>query len=154
MAPLGGMLLDRVGATKPIFAGFGVAFIGLLLLCLFGSDAGLLALGVFYCIYMVGFSTAYSNIMTDALNELPPELKADGNAMFSTLQQLMGAVGTTVMSVFIAVAQAGQGTAGSRTYALATDAGSRSAFVCMTVVVVVSAAAMLRAMMVRQQSSW
>ncbi|MDN6853298.1 MAG: MFS transporter [Bifidobacterium crudilactis] len=153
MAPLGGMLLDRIGANKPIFAGFGVAFIGLLLLCLFGSDVGLLALGVFYCIYMVGFSTAYSNIMTDALNELPPELKADGNAMFSTLQQLMGAVGTTVMSVFIAVAQAGQGTAGSRTYALATVAGSRSAFVCMTVVVVVSAAAMLRAMMVRQQSS-
>jgi hypothetical protein len=73
--------------------------------------------------------------------------------MFSTLQQLMGAVGTTVMSVFIAVAQAGQGTAGSRKYALATVAGSRSAFVCMTVVVVVSAAAMLRAMMVRQQSS-
>ncbi|MCI1634737.1 MFS transporter [Bifidobacterium sp.] len=150
MAPLGGMLLDRIGAVKPIFAGFIVAFCGLLLLTVFGTRTGVVALGAYYMVYMLGFSTAYSNIMTDALNELPPALKADGNAMFSTLQQLMGAVGTTVMSVFIAVAQAGHGSTGSKQYATATITGSQYAFVCVSAVVVIAALSMLRAATVRK----
>ena len=149
MAPLGGMLLDRIGAATPILAGFVVALLGLLMFSRFGVGAGLIGLSCFYFVYMLGFSTAYSNIMTDALNELPGELKADGNALFSTLQQLMGAVGTTVMSVFVAVAQAGHGSAGSDEYAQATISGSRAAFVCVTVVLLISALAMLRALAVR-----
>ena len=43
--------------------------------------------------------------MTNGLRSLPNQLNADGNAVFSTCQQLAGAVGTSVVSTIVASAQ-------------------------------------------------
>lgn len=61
-----------------------------------------------YIAYMVGFSMAYPNTMTAGMSVIPARMQPDGNAMFSTFQQLAGAVGTTVMSICLRVAQAGR----------------------------------------------
>jgi nitrate/nitrite transporter NarK len=151
MAPLSGAVLDHIGPVKPILAGVIVAFAGVLLLSLLGTGTGIVVPCVFFAVYSIGFSIAFSNIMTDGLNEIPPQLKADGNALFSTLQQLAGAAGTSVMSVLVSVAQAGHGKVGSAEYAQATVDGSRYGFICATVVVAVSACAILRAFTYRRR---
>ena len=43
--------------------------------------------------------------MTNGLRSLPRPLNADGNAVFSTCQQLAGAVGTSVVSTIVASTQ-------------------------------------------------
>ena len=66
----------------------------------------------------------YGNNMTCALRFLPVEVKPDGNAMFTTLQQLSGAIGTSVIAAVVNAAQAG---VADSAMAQATAAGAQSA---------------------------
>ena len=61
--------------------------------------------------------------MTNGLSHLAPEKNPDGNAVINTLQQLAGAVGTSVVSTIVASAQAA-----SSDMASATREGSSHAF--------------------------
>lgn len=70
--------------------------------------------------------------MTNGLRHLPPEKNADGNAVINTLQQLAGAIGTSVVSTLVASAQAAR----PGDMALATMEGSRSAFYLLAVLAV------------------
>ena len=70
--------------------------------------------------------------MTNGLRQLPPEKNADGNAVINTLQQLAGAIGTSVVSTLVASAQAAR----PDDMARATMEGSRSAFYLLTVLAV------------------
>lgn len=65
--------------------------------------------------------------------------------MFNTLQQLGGAVGTTVMALCLSIAQAGHGTVGSDDYMQATKQGGVWALTIVSVFVVVATLANLRA---------
>ena len=60
------------------------------------------------------------------------EKNADGNAVINTLQQLAGAIGTSVVSTLVASAQAAR----PDDMARATMEGSRSAFYLLTVLAV------------------
>ena len=55
--------------------------------------------------YLAAQGFTVGNIMTNGLRSLPDALNADGNAVFSTLQQLAGAIGTSVVSTIVAAAQ-------------------------------------------------
>ena len=44
--------------------------------------------------------------MTNGLKQLPPELNPDGNAVINTLQQLAGAIGTSIITTIVAASQA------------------------------------------------
>ena len=70
--------------------------------------------------------------MTNGLRQLPAELNADGNAVFNTLQQLAGAIGTSVITTIVASAQAAR----QDDMALATMEGSRNAFYLLAVLAV------------------
>lgn len=63
--------------------------------------------------------------------------RADGNAMFTTLQQLSGAVGTSVTAAVVNAAQAGVAADGM---AAATLAGTQTALVVLVVAVAVALA--------------
>ena len=76
--------------------------------------------------------------MTISLKALPKETKADGNAVINTLQQLSGAVGTSVVTALVNAAQTG---AGDR--ALATMAGSRAAYVLLAFVMLIPLVSMI-----------
>ena len=103
--PFTGRLLDRCGAAVPILIGSAFALAASFMFAMFiaaASTAGLTGIYIFFAIAQ-GFTVG--NIMTNGLRSLPNQLNADGNAVFSTCQQLAGAVGTSVVSTIVASAQ-------------------------------------------------
>ncbi|NMN01372.1 MFS family major facilitator transporter [Bifidobacterium sp. DSM 109958] len=146
VAPISGSLLDRFGAFRPVTIAMTVALLGTALMALLvGPGSTVTLIGACYLMYMVGFSMSFANTMTSGLSHLDPALKADGNALFSTFQQLSGAVGTTVMSVFLSVAQAGAGERGSDGFVAATQQGAHWGYVALTACVACAFLANLRA---------
>lgn len=125
-----GALLDRFGPMRPILSTMALAIVGILLmLLLVRPSASVWMICVGYIAYMVGFSMAYPNTMTAGMSVIPASMQPDGNAMFSTFQQLAGAVGTTVMSICLGVAQAGRSiTADKAAFAAATQRGGHVAY--------------------------
>ena len=146
LAPVSGMLLDRLGPVKPISGALAITLVGVLLFAVgLGASSTAWELGLFYFVFMVGFSMAFANTMTSGLSQVDAPLKADGNALFSTFQQLAGAVSTTIMSAFLASAQAGHGAQGAVAYRAATIAGAHHAYVFLSVVVGCACLCMARA---------
>ena len=126
-APVSGSLLDKFGPVRPMFTAMIVGLLGTVLMAAFiGTGSSMVMFDLWYFVYMLGFSMCFANTMTCGMAVLPPELKADGNALFNTFQQLSGAVATTVMAVFLGVAQAGHGSAGDVEFVTATQSGAHS----------------------------
>ena len=90
-----------------------------------------------YVVFALGQGLMYGTNMTCALGFLPTGVKADGNAMFTTLQQLSGAVGTSVTAAVVNAAQAGAAADGM---AAATLAGTQAALVVLVAAVAVALA--------------
>ena len=145
-APVSGSLLDRFGPARPVFIAMIAALLGTVLVAVFVKPGvSMIAFAACYFVYMLGFSMCFANTMTCGMATLPPELKADGNAIFNTFQQLAGAVGTTVMAVFLGVAQAGHGSAGDASFVAATQSGAHWGFVFLACVIACAILANLRA---------
>ena len=82
---------------------------------------------------MAGTGIAFGNIMTNGQKQVTSDKRADANAIFNTLQQFAGAVGTTVASLVVALSQSNT----SISYAEATARGSRNAFIILLVLAVI-----------------
>lgn len=136
LAPVGGWLFDRFGPQKPILASFGIALVGLLLLCVFAMRLTPAMLAGFYFIFGAAYAVGNANVITSALVDVPGQLKPDGNAIFNTCLQFGGAAGTTLFSTIIAVAQAGHGGKGSPEFMHATAVGGAWTFGAMMVICV------------------
>lgn len=108
-APLAGRLLDRIGAKKPILSGMILALLGLgclIWLLPFGKITGIICVHV---LFMAGVGLSYSNLMSIGLSSLPVSENADGNAIFTTLQQFSGAVSTAGAAVLLSFFQKSNG---------------------------------------------
>lgn len=141
MAPLSGRILDSLGSRKPILTGAAFAFVGVVLFAAFCDN---LATGVaiaFYIVFAFGQSLMVGNAITTSLTFLEREVKADGTAVISTLQQLSGAIGTSVSAAIVAAAQAAA-QAGTPAYTAATQAGTQSAYLLLAVIAIVPFATM------------
>ncbi len=92
LAPLGGKILDEVGARIPILSGVTLANISLIIFTIFSLKLSNTMIIWFYIIYMLGMGMSFGNIMTDGLKYLSNNDQADGNALFNTLQQFAGAL--------------------------------------------------------------
>lgn len=132
MAPLSGQILDKFGARKPILTGAACALIGTILFAVFSQNLITGVAIVFYICFAFGQSLMSGNSLTTALTFLPVETKPDGNAVVNTLQQLAGAIGTSVSSAIVNTAQVG-----ATNMALATMAGTREAYVLLACVMIV-----------------
>ena len=139
MAPLSGQVLDKLGARKPILTGAACAFVGVVLFCAFSAALPTAPAICFYILFAFGQSLMVGNSMTTSLSFLPAATKADGNAVINTLQQLAGAVGTSVASAIVNAAQVG---VAADAMATATATGTREAYALLAVVAVVPFAAM------------
>ena len=135
LAPVSGQLLDRFGARKPILTGSVAAIVSVVLLAIASRSMSTLAATVVYVLFAGGQSLMYGNNMTCALRFLPTGLKSDGNAMFTTMQQLAGAIGTSVTAAVVNAAQVGVAEDGM---AEATAAGTQTALVVLIVTMAVS----------------
>jgi len=103
--PFTGKLLDRRGAALPILIGTVCALISSSMFAVSIKTASTTSLMLIYVFFAAAQGFTVGNIMTNGLRSLPDELNADGNAVFSTFQQLAGAVGTSVVSAIVASAQ-------------------------------------------------
>lgn len=132
IAPVSGRLLDRFGAKRPILTGVAAIMISLFCFSFFATRLTTALFITFYLIFTFGQGFSTGNTMTNGLRQLPENLNADGNAVFTTLQQLAGAIGTSVVSTIVASAQAAR----PDDMALATMEGSRNAFYLLAVLAV------------------
>lgn len=123
MAPLGGRILDAFGALRPIISGGLLQAGALCLFSLFGLEGPTWILALVYVLVPVGQGLSMANSMTNGLSYLDTRLKTDGNAVFNTLQQLGGALGTAVAASIVATAQEG-----GADLAAATSTGVQDAF--------------------------
>lgn len=132
LAPVSGRLLDALGARVPILAGAVLALAATIGLAVAAPHMGTFEATLIYIAFAGGQSLMYGNNMTCALGFLPAEIKADGNAMFTTLQQLAGAMGTSVCAAIVNAAQAGAAKAQMTT---ATATGTQAALTLLAVMV-------------------
>ncbi len=101
LAPISGRLLDRFGAKRPILLGCLLVLTTMLLFYNLLSAATAITLAVIYMVFTLGQGFSSGNIMVHGLNQLPQQYKADGNAIFNTMQQLAGAIGTAVIATIV-----------------------------------------------------
>lgn len=102
LAPVGGILYDRFGAKKPIATGLILQMIGGGLFVFLLSQSTSFGLAEIYIFFTFGMSISMPNIMTNGLQQLSLKDQADGNALFNTLQQFAGAVGTSIVAAIVA----------------------------------------------------
>jgi len=119
--PLGGKILDRFGAKKPIMMGSVVIILSLVLFTVLSGTLSNLIIGVLYFIFTVGIGFSFGNLMTNGLAQLEQEQQANGNAIIMTFQQFAGASGTAIIAAIISQSQSDQ----SVSIAQATINGSR-----------------------------
>lgn len=105
LAPVSGRLLDRFGAKKPILLGNIFCIIATSLYSLWAKELTAMLFVVVYMIFTVGQGFTVGNSMTNGLKQLPEKLKADGNAVCNTVQQLAGAIGTAVVASVVSAQQ-------------------------------------------------
>ena len=141
LAPVSGRLLDRFGARRPILLGcfFVLCSVSLFYGYISHATAGILTM--IYVVFTLGQGFSSGNIMVSGLNRLPHNLKADGNAIFNTLQQLAGAIGTAIIATVVSMPQ----TDFPEDLARATAVGSENACLLLCVLSIVLFAFMYRA---------
>ena len=145
--PFTGRLLDRCGAAVPILIGTLLALIASLLFAIFITTASTAGLTGIYIFFAAAQGFTVGNIMTNGLRSLPNQLNADGNAVFSTCQQLAGAVGTSVVSTIVASAQQEQ----LNDMAAGTMLGTQLSFILLLVLTILMAFCARRAVLMKPQ---
>ncbi len=129
MAPMGGNLLDKFGARKPILTGLSLMLFQLFIFTVFTPNLNNWLILFIYLLYMGGMGMAMGDVMADALKQLPKEKVTQGNAILNTVQQFAGATGTSITSAIVAFSQRA---AGSKA-ALPTMIGTRHAYLFLTI---------------------
>lgn len=100
LAPVAGILYDKIGAKKPILTGFAFGLIGLFLLSLFFQQANFVGLLILDVTFMLGTGLIGGNLIALALVQLK-DTQADGNSIINTLQQFVGAASTAIVASLI-----------------------------------------------------
>lgn len=137
MAPVSGQHLDRLGPRRPILSGAALTLVATVLLAALSESLATLPAICIYVVFALGQSTMVGNTMTTSLSFLPEATKPDGNAVINTLQQLVGAIGTSVVTAVVNASQAG-----AADLAWATIVGTRQAYVLLAVAAVAPLASM------------
>lgn len=100
--PLWGRMYDEMGAKRPITIGNSIYFLAIILFAVTSFHLSPILILVYYALFAIGMTMSFSNTMTYALTIVGSEHEADANAVFNTLQQFAGSIGTAVASSFLA----------------------------------------------------
>lgn len=96
MSPVTGKLFDRFGARVIIIPGLLILCIAMYLFTGFTLESTNLQIILTHCLLMLGVSLILVPVQTYGLNQISPEYYAHGSAIFSTLQQVAGAIGSAL----------------------------------------------------------
>ncbi len=146
-APFGGRILDTIGPKKPLMTGSMLGLLALILFVIFGLHLNNVMIGAFYLIFMACVGLSFGNIMTNGLKYLPKQVKSDGNAILTTLQQFAGATGTSLVAAIIAQGQAKVGVS----KAVGTAQGSEHAFIFLLVLGLIEAASLVKVVLLAKE---
>ncbi|MHA5110197.1 DHA2 family efflux MFS transporter permease subunit [Oenococcus oeni] len=102
LQPLTGRMLDSFSVKIPLVIGAFFLITSTISFTIFQRYLSVFLIAALYVIYMIGFSFVFNNSLTYALQKLPLKLISDGNAVFNTLQQYAGSLGTSVASALLA----------------------------------------------------
>jgi len=105
LSPISGKLFDKFGARTIIIPGVVIVAVAMWLFTGLDAYSTTTQIITFHCILLVGLSLVFMPVQTHGLNQLTKDLYPHGTAIFSTLQQVSGAIGT---SLFISRMAAGQ----------------------------------------------
>lgn len=139
MAPVSGRLLDAFGARRPILTGACAVLMACILLWLTAPSCETPMATCIYLLFAFGQGLMAGNTMTHALGGLADARKADGTAIINTLQQLAGALGTSVVTAVVATAQASAGVSASETRSALSAATANGTQVALALLVGVAA---------------
>lgn len=128
-APLGGRILDRFGARRPILTGMSLCLTSLIIFALMSRQMSNFWISFIYIFYMAGMGMCVGSVMTNALKVVGKQDATQGNAIMNTLQQFAGAMGTSLTAAIVATSQ--KHLAGS--LALTTAVGTQHAFILLTI---------------------
>ncbi|MDO4298262.1 MAG: MFS transporter [Lachnospiraceae bacterium] len=129
LSPVSGRIMDRFGARIPILTGDILIFTSAFCFYLFAGNLNIKTYIGFYLFFTIGQAFAVGPSMTTGLKHLPEALNTDGNAIINTMQQLAGAIGTSVVTTLVAAAQGN----GMGNLAENTVYGTKSAFALLAV---------------------
>lgn len=137
LSPLAGKLMDRRGIRRPFQIGSGFLLLATLSLAGLAQHLSVgLIIGLFVG-FQIGFSCLFNNALTYGLQQLPPQLMDDGNALFNTLQQYSGSLGTAIMAVLITL---GTRMAPSASSTMQTTLGTQIALWFSLIIIMIVAA--------------
>lgn len=141
MSPITGALYDRVGAKYLSFFGLLILAAGTFLFSLINAGTSPLYLASMQAIRSFGLALALMPLQTEALNSLPLDIMSHGSAMYNTIRQIAGSLGTAVLVTVMS-----RGTASfalenvSASLETATIHGIKTAYIVATVITLVAAA--------------
>ncbi|WP_042167827.1 MDR family MFS transporter [Paenibacillus gorillae] len=103
MSPVAGKLFDRLGAKVIIIPGLLIVCMAMYLFTGFTLESANLQIILTHSLLMLGVALVLVPVQTYGLNQITSEYYAHGSAIFSTLQQVSGAIGS---ALFIATMSA------------------------------------------------
>ncbi|WP_268913585.1 DHA2 family efflux MFS transporter permease subunit [Lentilactobacillus sp. SPB1-3] len=129
--PVWGQMYDSLGAKRPITIGNSLFFLAIVLFAVFSFHISTIMILIYYVIFAIGMTMSFNNTMTYALTIVGPEYETDANAIFNTLQQFAGSIGTAIASSFLA---SGSGTSA----AMIMKSGTQHAFMFVGVLILIN----------------
>jgi EmrB/QacA subfamily drug resistance transporter len=103
MSPITGALYDRIGARYLSFTGLIILSIGTFMFTLIDMNTTVTYLAIMQGARSFGLGLALMPIQTDALNDLPLELMSHGSAMYNTIRQIAGSLGTALLVTIMSI---------------------------------------------------
>ena len=98
----GGKMYDVLGARKPIMLGFSLYAVATLLFSIFMPKMTIWMIITFFAIAIMGQAFSSGNTMTSGLHQVEDQFSTDANAVLNTVQQLAGALGTSIVATIVA----------------------------------------------------
>ena len=105
MSPITGRIFDKYGPRGLVTPGFIIMIVVLWFLSNVTTETTITTIIVLHSLLMVGVSLVMMPAQTNGLNQLPKDLYPDGTALMNTLQQVSGAIGTTVAITIMSASQ-------------------------------------------------
>jgi EmrB/QacA subfamily drug resistance transporter len=118
---IGGGMMDRGGAKRPVAFGFLLGAIGMIVWAGNLSELSPSATMWGMLITGAGFGLAFSPLNTDALNRVPDEMRGQASGVTQTFRNFGSAVGMAIMGSIVAGATDLSGAAGPGNFAAAME---------------------------------